>query len=282
MLLNPYRFQSGPAGLWTPLNMATVPQIYLDAQDGVVTDVGGFCSAISNLGAMGANGDFSQGTAASRPAIVDAALNGKRVLSFDGIDDRLLAGSTIAKQIFKGTLYAWCFTVFRRRDSTTGKTRALLYTTIGSNEGYRFSVWAGYSGSDNRLVTGGKRLDADGNSTNIVASATLSGYTMALCRMYFSTRVATIEQDAVVLGSGVSSLSAGATSATDAAYPLAVAGFPSGAGGYADVDIAAMLVSNTQPTAEDVNKLFGWAAHKYGLTANLPVDHPYKTTAPTI
>ena len=46
------RVVGGDPVLWTPLNMATVPQIYLDAQDSVVTDVSGACSAISNLGGL--------------------------------------------------------------------------------------------------------------------------------------------------------------------------------------------------------------------------------------
>jgi hypothetical protein len=52
----PVNVQAAPAVLWTPLNMATVPQIYLDAQDSVITNIGGVCSAITNLGAMGAAG----------------------------------------------------------------------------------------------------------------------------------------------------------------------------------------------------------------------------------
>ena len=31
----------------------------------------------------------------------------------------------------------------------------------------------------------------------------------------------------------------------------------------------------------DVEKAEGYLAHKWGLTANLPVTHPYKSSAPT-
>jgi hypothetical protein len=31
----------------------------------------------------------------------------------------------------------------------------------------------------------------------------------------------------------------------------------------------------------DVEKAEGYLAHKWGLTGNLPVSHPYKNTAPT-
>jgi trimeric autotransporter adhesin len=42
-----------------------------------------------------------------------------------------------------------------------------------------------------------------------------------------------------------------------------------------------VMVSSTLPT-DDRQKLEGYLAWKWGLTANLPVDHPYKTTPPTV
>jgi hypothetical protein len=276
------RVAVGGGTLWTPLNMATVPQIYLDAEDSVVTDVSGACSAISNLGAMGADGDFSQGTAGSRPAIVESGLNGMRMLSFDGVDDRMLTSSTAAKQLFKSVNHAWVFAVFRRAAATTGNTRALVYSTVGTGTAGRFAAWAGFSGNDNKLIVRGQRLDGDAAGTAIVSAVTFSGYTMALCRVNYSTRVAIVEQDAVVRGSGNSPVSAGATSATDALHPIGLCGFPSGAGGDADVDLSNVLLGNTLLSSDDIDKLFGWAAHKYGLTANLPGGHPYKTVAPTV
>lgn len=44
--------------------------------------------------------------------------------------------------------------------------------------------------------------------------------------------------------------------------------------------IAELIVCDDQ-TASEREKVEGYLAHKWGLTANLPVGHPYKTTAPT-
>lgn len=41
------------------------------------------------------------------------------------------------------------------------------------------------------------------------------------------------------------------------------------------------LIVNDALSTTDREKLEGYLAHKWGLTANLPVGHPYKTTAPT-
>lgn len=44
-----------------------------------------------------------------------------------------------------------------------------------------------------------------------------------------------------------------------------------------DLAYFAML---TSPTSDDVLRLEGWAAWRWGLQGNLPVDHPYKSAAP--
>ena len=41
-----------------------------------------------------------------------------------------------------------------------------------------------------------------------------------------------------------------------------------------------IIALSSEPSQEDRQKLEGYLAHKWGLTANLPQDHPYKETAP--
>lgn len=54
-------------------------------------------------------------------------------------------------------------------------------------------------------------------------------------------------------------------------------------GNNVDSNLLAILVnSNVVLSSTERQKLEGWAAHKYGLTGNLPNDHPYKTLVPTI
>ena len=44
--------------------------------------------------------------------------------------------------------------------------------------------------------------------------------------------------------------------------------------------ICEVLVLGTTVSTEDRQKVEGYLAHKWGLTANLPADHPYKSAAP--
>jgi hypothetical protein len=50
--------------------------------------------------------------------------------------------------------------------------------------------------------------------------------------------------------------------------------------GWANAYISEVIVCNTDLSTEDRQKLEGYLAWKWGLVANLPADHPYKTTPP--
>lgn len=275
---------AGGGVLWTPLNMATVPQIYLDAQDSVVTDVSGFASAISNLGAMGANGDFSQGTAANQPAILTAELNGKRVLSFDGTNDVLLGTTAAQKDLFRNVSAGWAFVIYKKRTTDGGvMTRRIFHCSNGSNANSRFAVNATLNpGGTNTPALSVQRLDAD-SPTNLVATAThVEQYVMLLTAINYATRAGRIYVDGTMDAENTTlTASAGNTSNTTSSTNISIGARHDGIL-LADIDLATITLSNTYPIADDIDKLFGWAAHKYGLAANLPAEHPYKAAAPTV
>lgn len=278
------RVVAGGGTLWTPLNMATVPQIYLDAQDSVVTDVSGFASAISNLGAMGANGDFSQGTAASRPEILAAELNGKRVLRFDGSNDYLLGSSVSQTDLFRAAPAAWAYFVYKKRvvDGSPATKRMFHASNNVTTGAVRFTAHASVStGTANAPTLSGRRLDADAQFNLGGASAVVGNFVFAMFAVNYATR----EGEIIINGSAyvadpVLVAAAGVTSDTASGSPLSIGARYDGLV-PADVDIAAVVISNTYPSTDDRQKLEGWAAHKYGLTASLPIGHPYKTVAPT-
>lgn len=52
-------------------------------------------------------------------------------------------------------------------------------------------------------------------------------------------------------------------------------------GACADVDLACVLIgSGSVPSADEWQRMEGWAAWRYGLQGNLPSGHPYKNHAP--
>jgi hypothetical protein len=45
--------------------------------------------------------------------------------------------------------------------------------------------------------------------------------------------------------------------------------------------IAEIIVMTTLPTSDDIEKIEGYLAHKWGTTGALPAGHPYKSVAPS-
>jgi len=45
-------------------------------------------------------------------------------------------------------------------------------------------------------------------------------------------------------------------------------------------DLCEVVITTTTLSTADSERLEGYLAHKWGLTANLPAGHPYKTTPP--
>lgn len=279
-------FSTAPGIPWAPLNMASVPQIYLDAQDSTLTNVSGACSAISNLGSLGANGDFSQSDSAKRPSIVSGALNAQPILRFDGTDDVLTCNTTEGRGIFANVPAAWVFAVYKKRTTdATPTTRYLLYTAIPAGA-VRFGLLCADStaGRANKPLLYARRLDADSPASLPSPNSVSGNYCLSFAHANFSTRAGVMRENGVqVASSATLTAAAGNTSNTSptTSYPPAVGAFSTGSLA-SDVDIACLVIGNTNPSAGEVEKLEGWAAHRWGLAGSLPAEHPYKTTAPTI
>ncbi|MDO7844623.1 glycosyl hydrolase [Sphingomonas immobilis] len=47
-------------------------------------------------------------------------------------------------------------------------------------------------------------------------------------------------------------------------------------------DVQAIVVLSRVPSQDEVNRLFGWAAYKFGLESLLPAGHPYKSRPPLV
>lgn len=274
--------QAAPVVLWTPLNMATVPQIYLDAHDSVVTDVGGACSAISNLGAMGSAGDFSQSNPDRRPAILNAELSGKRVLRFDGTSDWLQCDTTDIKDIFRARNAAWSFVVYKKRVADATPSNRVMLHFIADNGSGRFTHWCG-SASVGKANVPFVSFSASGFTTVEGGTASIGSYAFSSADLNLTIGTVSLHLNGVLDAS--SSAPFGSfpdTSAAGGAFPAAVLGARGDAVWMPDIDFASCVVGNTELSASDRQRIEGWAAHKYGLTANLPANHPYKTAAPTV
>lgn len=269
--------------LWTPADLSVAPKIWLDDESGYLSAVG-VASEWRNRGSFG--GAFTQPEASYRPVVHAAELSGKPVLRFDGVNDNMRMVSVDAADIFRKVAVGWSLVVGRKRGVDTNAIRGVFYAP--NNTGLsRFNIQAGSSASPNTHIFATRRTDSQSTlSVAGVQGAVGVGWYIRCTHANWGAdtltdRVNGVEAvSALGLGSGLTSDTAGANQALGLGMASRLA-TPEGCG---DIDLAAVVISSgaTQLTASELKRLEGWAAHRYGLTANLPADHPYKHHPPTV
>lgn len=276
------RAASGPeGGLWTWEELS--PVMILDDQVELVLSG---ASEVEIWGVPGSGLNVFQTVGGYRPQLLPAELNGKRAVRFDGAITRMRRQSSAeSKGIFRNRSNAWMFGVHRKRGLDAGTQNRQIFLGYDSGSSTRFGVRAGSgSGGANRLQLVAKRLDSESaGAVSAASAATGTDWYMWLAIMDWTTGVGTLWIDGDLNNSGTVTTS-GMTSNTDAVgsdgFPIAVGNNAGGSAG-GDVDLAALVCNVDQALATaDIDKLFGCAAHRFGLAGRLRADHPYKSSPP--
>jgi hypothetical protein len=251
---------------WTPAQTTTA--LWLDAADaGTVTTVS---SAVSQWNdKSGNNRNFTQDTAGSRPAYTASALNGLSAVTPDGSNDWLTG-----PVVFSGATPSDYFLI--------AAVKILNITDVGANTGnglfyqtgsavLNSNVYLNLAQAPNFKVvtdlfppTGGSLSSAttiQSNTSYIFATSRLSG-----------TRVIWIDSVINATQSSTENYSGNAIIASDL---FMLRGTNNALNAHVGEVIALQY-----PSTLNRQKLEGYLAHKWGLTANLPVDHPYRNIPP--
>ena len=247
--------------LWTPAS-ATNKLLWLDADDvaSVVKDGLGAISQWSDKSGLGHHA--LQATASQQPMYATSQLNGRAVVAFDGVNDMLQLALRLSQN------RASAFVVSRKMSGGTAintDARVLDFTNSADGSDYGNSnpwialYYAGSLVSDYR-DSGGLSLNEGYGSWNLTTSV-LDGGTLNLWNNDRSasgtTSTVNISTDQCTLGS-----------------------HPSSAGNKLNGDIAEVLVFDAVMPDAQRQRVEGYLAHKWGLTANLPMGHPYKNAPP--
>jgi hypothetical protein len=256
---------AGSATLWTPAEIAT--ELWLDAADAsTITESSGTVSEWRDK--SGSSLHLSQDTASLQPAYSTNALNGLPILTFD--NDLLFRNTGL-----NGLTTVSIFAVMRYITASgqdvpmgvgaTGAAdavRALYRANGGTTQG--FAGWA-------RDVTGSAYSTDTGGSHHIFAvwNTALSGSGYVF-----------ISRDG--LSASYTPNPVGTTLA--ATHPgFSVGSLQGSLAGdyYSNISVAEVVVLSTAPSTTNQRLVEGYLAHKWGLAANLPADHPYKMEPPT-
>ena len=243
--------------VWNPSMLSTA--LWLDAADATtVTTSSGLITEWRDK--SGNSRHASQSTPSSRPALTASTLNGQSVITFDGSNDYLR--TTIFSLSQPVSYFCVC-----KSNKTTGVNLDRSYVFDGGFQ-------AVGSSADRHLLA----LFGNVTSKNsIYAGSWLdSGVSISLDPIIGSLR----------FNGGSSSITINSTTITgDAGANTQSFGLTLGANYQNNYDFfsgyIAELVVVSNATEDAARRTQGYLAHKWGLTANLPSDHPYKTVGPT-
>ena len=247
---------AGPA-LWTPANITTA--LWLDAADAsTITESGGAVSQWDDKSGNGRN--FAQPNSTAKPSI--DTTGARNVLSFGG--DDFLIGSTDPILFAESTRKFLCCYV---GDASTG---TFISQNISATT-RQFQMLCSGAGADNF----GSILR--GSISNRTEFKTIN---RSIHLLYWDGSAA-IER---ISGTQLTSTVGVAARETNASIKIGARsnGATANQTFFLNGKIGEIIAMDSHATLSNIQRIEGYLAHKWGLTADLPNDHPYKTAAPTL
>jgi hypothetical protein len=258
------RFGSGGTQPWTPANTTTA--LWLDAADAsTITTVSGAVSQWNDKSGNGRN--VFQSGSSSRPAYNASGFNNKGALAFDGSNDLLESVASITTGTYTGEFNVFWVGTRNSNGGTviTERSSAL----VGSSQ------WLNLSNV--------QYISSDGQ--NASANHTISSTTFNLLTttggLVFH-RHAPGSRDTLFLNGTQVTVTAGtASNITGGTSYFRVGAREAGNGQFFNGSLCEIIVMLSNPSTDIRQRMEGYLAHKWELTASLPNDHPYKSSAPT-
>lgn len=260
---------------WEPNNLATKPKLHgtmsvlnVDSEN-----------RISRLIDQSGNENHFDQTANNLKPI----LSNDEIL-FDGLDDYLI-GVSSTLSVLNNAPNAWLFTVVRRTVLDSNNVdRTIFNIPRSTSDAVRFNAQLNSSESalPNVINFGTRRLDSDAFISLFAPTTSSADYQIILFKADYASGVKEIYVNGVL--DATQAVSTGTISNTNAIRVPSIGAFFTGSRyeRHSNMGVKSITIGTSQLTLLDRQKLEGWAAHKYGLTDNLPTNHPYKILVPTI
>ena len=268
---------AAPAAPWTPADLGASLALWLDADDASTIALNG--TTVSQWDDKSGNGNHvSNGTAATQPEYLAAGWNGKPTLSFTETGQEFLFKTGVSNYASNSDFtLAGAFEflqIVRQWDMIAGWRN--IANSSGSSGGV--PILQGMSNAQEIGYHNTDQID-----TRIAVSVTNRT----------GKKIATISRsggtngnggDATVTSTGWSQptyiTNATQTWSSASSTGFQVGGKQQSATQYGSKYISEVVGCNTKLSTDDRQKLEGYLAHKWGLEADLPADHPYKVSPP--
>lgn len=194
-----------------------------------------------------------------------------------------------ARGLFRDKPAGWALMVYKKTASDgSPTTRTIFCAPNGTDGSSRFVLDVGGSsaGQANKPRLLARRLDGDSTGVLAASTAYATSWLMAIMTMDWSQGDGTIYINGAQDAQNLSLTSSGNTSNSDSTQAITLGAYENSnppAVNFADVEVAEFVTDGGYfPTSPEIDKLFGYAAHRWGLTSSLPGGHPYKTSPPTL
>jgi len=262
-------FGTNTLPLWTPAKLT--PEIWLDASDSTtITTASGGVNTWADKTANGNNFTQGSGTLNVHPTVTTAGLNGLNVINFSGTSF-LLGTATHTRSLCQNVASFSTYIVSHVNVVSSGVGRLILWSlSAGTSPRASITLFSSqYLLQQDRLDSGTQA----NNGLSHVAGARITG-----AEHSFSTAQSTIWVDGTGNTSATGQGSGNSVNTISTEVEL---------GGTASVgsqnivgDVAEMVCISGLLSTTNRQILEGYFAYKWGLTANLPSGHPYKTVPP--
>ena len=144
---------------WVISDMVSTPSLILDHNSSITESSGDLVSWED----QSANGWDAEQEDGNRPVVVDAHLNGKRVIDFPGLIEWLDLPLG-ARSVLNSASNAWALVVFKNEYDDSSPVERALITVGTSGDPPRFQMFAGNLDHENRPGFTSRRTDAGSDS----------------------------------------------------------------------------------------------------------------------
>lgn len=274
--------------IWNPSMISTA--LWLDAADASTVTADG-SNLVSQVNDKSGNGRNFTSSSTARPTFSANTLNSKAVFTFGG-SQYLTSSSAASTWNFMHTTGGCTFWLVGKAGNVSNPQTE--YNFLGNNSGATSTVGHAlyYSdinnggGKDNDLAVDfvSRGQITTFNVFNVSTNNALTPNVAFLASVARDPGNATAAERSAIYMNGstpikLNTITSPASSA-NATHALQIGAAGNNAApmiGY----VSEVIITNSIASTDTRQRIEGYLAHKWGLTGNLPNDHPYKTVGPT-
>lgn len=268
------------AAPWTPFDLESPPAVWLRDDSEHVPFEGRISVIRNNLGTL-SDAEYVQNNNAWQPSFIENYLNGRRVIDWRG-SHIMYCDDADVRDLFRNVAQALTVGVYWLEPASSA-LRSFMWWARGTSSASRVALTASdpavAGGVPGAPIAGGRRQDADDFDGALSQTPREGQWVMAIGTLDFEGRVGRLYIDGTLDTEKENLWSSGGLTSDSRSNSVSI-GANSSRSSYFIGQTAELMASSSIPTQEEIDKIFGYLAHRWGLTDNLPMDHPYKDTPP--